>query len=71
MEKENAGLEEIVKAASGDRAQKMYREGDIHPGMISCGQGVGLVRKIMPLKNIVEQIIYEADELRHKLARSS
>jgi NADH:quinone reductase (non-electrogenic) len=71
LEKKGAVLEDIIQSASGDRARKMYQEGDIQAGVISCGQGVGLVKKIMPMKDIIQKIIHDADELRHKLARSS
>jgi NADH:quinone reductase (non-electrogenic) len=68
LEKQNAGLQEIVQAASGDKAKKMFQEGDIQGGTISIGQGVGLVKKIMPLRDIIEKIIHEADQLRKQLA---
>ena len=68
LEKHQAGLEAIVQAAGGDKAKKMYEEGEIQAGIISCGQGIGLVKKIMPMKDIIEKIVHEADELRKKLA---
>jgi nitronate monooxygenase len=68
LDRRQAGLAEIVKAAGGDRAKQMYQEGDIQAGVMPCGQGVGLVKKIMPMKDIIERIISGADELRQKLA---
>jgi len=68
LEKKQAALQEIIKAATGDRAKKMFQEGDLNAGTISCGQGVGLVNKIMPMKDIIESIIREADDLRKKVA---
>jgi nitronate monooxygenase len=68
LEKRQASLQEIINAATGNRAKKMFQEGDLNAGTISCGQGVGLVKKIMPMKDIVENIIHEADDLRKKLA---
>jgi nitronate monooxygenase len=68
LEKEQAGLEAIVQAAGGDKARKMYQEGDLNAGVISCGQGVGLVKKVMPMKDIIEGIVHQADELRKKIA---
>ncbi len=68
LEKQQAGLEAIVKAASGDKAKRMFQEGDLQAGVISCGQGIGLVKKIRPMKDIIEGMIYEADEWRKKLA---
>lgn len=68
LEKQQAGLQAIVQAAGGDKAKRMYQEGDIQAGVISCGQGVGLVKKVRPMKDIIEGIIYQAEELRKKLA---
>jgi len=68
LEKKQASLQEIINAATGDRVEKMFQEGDLNAGTISCGQGVGLAKKIMPLKDIIENIIHEADDLRRKLA---
>ena len=68
LEKEQAGLEAIVQAAGGDKARKMYQEGDLNAGVISCGQGVGLVKKVMPMKDIIEGIVHQAGELRKKIA---
>jgi nitronate monooxygenase len=67
LEKRQAPLQEIVNAATGDRARKMFLEGDLNAGTISCGQGIGLVKKIMPMKDIIESIIHEADGLRKRL----
>jgi NAD(P)H-dependent flavin oxidoreductase YrpB (nitropropane dioxygenase family) len=68
LEKQQAGLEAVVEAAGGDRAKKMYEGGDIQGGIISCGQGIGLVKKVMPMKEIIEKIVNQADALRKKLA---
>lgn len=68
LEKQNAGLQAIVDAGGGDRARRMFHEGDVQAGTISCGQGVGLVKKIRPMKDIIEGIVQEAQELRKKLA---
>jgi nitronate monooxygenase len=68
LEAQKAGLAEIVKAGGGDKARRMYQEGDIQAGVMSCGQGVGLVKKIRPMKDIVEGIVCQAAEIRQKLA---
>ena len=46
----------------------MFEEGDVQAGVISCGQGIGLVKKVMPMKDIIEGIVHQADELRKKLS---
>ena len=68
LEAQNAGLEAIVQAAGGDKAKRMYEEGDVQAGVISCGQGVGLVKKVRPMKDIIAGIIQGADDLRKKIA---
>ena len=68
LERLGAGLAEIVKVAGGDKSKRMYQEGDLHAGVISCGQGIGLVKKILPMKDLIGGIIDQADALRKKLA---
>jgi NAD(P)H-dependent flavin oxidoreductase YrpB (nitropropane dioxygenase family) len=68
LEKKQATLQEIINLVTGDKTKKMFQEGDLNAATISCGQGVGLVKKIMPMKDIIESIIHEADDLRKKLA---
>jgi NADH:quinone reductase (non-electrogenic) len=68
LEAQKAGLMEIIKVAGGDKAKRMYQEGDLRAGIMSCGQGVGLVKRIMPMKDIIEGIVSQAADLRQKLA---
>jgi nitronate monooxygenase len=68
LENRQAGLAEIIKVAGGDKAKRMYQEGDLQAGVMSCGQGVGLVKKIMPMKDIIEGIVSQAADLRQRLA---
>jgi nitronate monooxygenase len=68
LEKQQAGLMEIVRMGGGDKAKRMYQEGDLQAGTISCGQGIGLVKRIMPIKDIIEGIVSQAAALRQKLA---
>jgi nitronate monooxygenase len=68
LESQHAGLEAIVNAAGGDKARKMYLEGDLNAGVISCSQGVGLVKKVRPMKDIIEGIVEQADEIRKKIS---
>jgi len=68
LEKRQAGLQEIVEVAAGEKARRMFQDGDLNAGVVSCGQGVGLVKKVMPMKDIIEGIVHQADELRKKLS---
>jgi len=67
LESQKAPFEKIVQVASGQNAEKMYREGDLNAGMVSCGQGVGLVQDIPTVKDLLDRIMKEAEETIHKL----
>jgi len=62
MEQEGASLEELFQVISGDQGRKMYFEGDPDAGLLPCGQGIGLVKEIKPVKEIIEEIMEEAQE---------
>jgi nitronate monooxygenase len=67
LESKKAPLEEIIQAASGQNALKMYREGEIDAGMVSCGQGIGLIKDIPTAKELLDRIMEEAETVINKL----
>jgi len=71
LESKKASLQEIIQVASGQNALKMYKEGDIDAGMVSCGQGVGLVKDIPTVKELLDRIMEEAEEVIQRLKRLS
>jgi len=68
LEANQAGLPEILNIAAGEKARKMYNEGDLDAGIISCGQGIGMVHDIPTLKDLFERIMGEAGEIAKGLA---
>ena len=62
LEAQSAPLFALIQAASGDKSQEMYKNGDIDLGVVSCGQGVGLVRDIPTVKELLDRIMIEAEE---------
>jgi NAD(P)H-dependent flavin oxidoreductase YrpB (nitropropane dioxygenase family) len=71
LEAQGAPLFKLVQAASGEKAQEMYREGDIDLGVVSCGQGVGLIKDIPPVKELLDRIMGEAEEIIARLSKIS
>ncbi|MFW9990355.1 MAG: NAD(P)H-dependent flavin oxidoreductase [Candidatus Odinarchaeota archaeon] len=71
LESKKASLEEIVQVASGQNALKMYRDGDLDVGMVSCGQGVGIVKDIPTVKELLDRIIKETEQVIQKLGNIS
>ena len=45
LESDRAELPEILNVVAGEKAKRMYREGDVDLGIISCGQGIGMVSR--------------------------
>lgn len=60
LEEKKSGLNEIVAAAAGDKARKMYQEGDVDLGIIACGQAIGLVHDVPTVSELFTRIMEEA-----------
>ena len=60
LEEKGAQLTEILDIVAGDKAKQMFEKGDIQAGVISCGQGVGLVHDILTVKELFDKIIIQA-----------
>jgi len=71
LESKKAPLKEIIQVASGQNARKMYIEGDLDAGMVSCGQGVGLVKDIPTVKELLDRIMKQAEEVIQRLKKIS
>jgi len=71
LEAQGAALFQLIQAASGDKAEKMYREGDIDLGVVSCGQGVGLIKDIPTVKELLDRIMVEVEEVISRLDKKS
>jgi nitronate monooxygenase len=70
LEANQAGLPEILNVATGEKAKKMYREGDLDVGIISCGQGIGIAHDIPTVKELFDRIMKEAADVARGLVRN-
>lgn len=70
LEKETsaADLSEILSIVAGDNARKMYQEGDLDAGVISIGQGIGLIHEIPTIKDLFDRIMEQAEQTVRRLA---
>jgi len=71
LEAQGAELGEILKVVAGTNAKRMYDEGDLDAGILSCGQGVGLTHDIPSLQELFERIISEAGRISRKLTAAA
>ena len=70
LEASQANLPEIINIAAGEKAKKMYRDGDLDAGVISCGQGIGLAHDIPTVKELFDRIIGEAESVVRGISES-
>ena len=63
MEQRGATLEELLPMISGQRGVNTYATGDVSSASISVGQVVGLIREIPSVKEIIDGIISEAEQI--------
>lgn len=69
LEDKNAPMQEIIQAAAGSRDREMFETGALDVGTVSLGQGVGLLHDIKPCKDIVHDIMAEANQTIRGLAQ--
>lgn len=66
LEASKGDPQEIFQAAGGVKAKEMYEEGKLDAGIISVGQGVGLIDDIPTVKEVLDKIIKEAEGIIQK-----
>ncbi len=67
-EREGATLEELMPLIAGENSRRLYDNGALDAGIMSCGQGVGLVRSIKPAADIMRDIMDEARDAVQRLS---
>lgn len=63
MEKGGASLEELAPMLAGQEGERLVESGELDHGLLACGQVVGLARDIPSVKEIIDSIISEAEEM--------
>ncbi len=67
LETEGASLEQIIEAVRGDHKSTNYEGARPNSSMLPCGQSIGLIDDIKPVKKVIEDIITEAESLLGRL----
>ncbi|MDY6880629.1 MAG: nitronate monooxygenase [Thermodesulfobacteriota bacterium] len=62
MEAKGTNVEEILPTMSGIKGKEAYMSGDLNGGVFPCGQSAGLINRVMTVREMVEEIIKEAEE---------
>jgi nitronate monooxygenase len=67
LEAGKATLPEILKVVAGEESKAMYNQGTLDTGIISCGQGVGIIHDIPTVKELFDGIISQAANIANGL----
>ncbi len=67
MEARGATLDELYPFISGARIKKAYETGDTEAAILYCGQVVGSIDKILSVKEIIDNIVSEAELVGQRL----
>lgn len=59
LEKENAPFEKVYPLIEGPKNEKLVKNGDLNSGFLSCGQGIGQIDSILPVKELFDQFAEE------------
>ncbi len=68
MEARGATLEELLTVISGENYKKVFLDGELDAGIAACGQVVGLIHDLPPVKEVIETIIAEARIIGQRLS---
>lgn len=60
---------EIYNVIKGENAKKMFDGGELDAGILSCGQGVGLVHDIPTIRELFDRMSKEAESILSRLAK--
>ncbi len=63
MEAEGATLQDLLPVIAGSVGREAYFSGDINLGTIACGQVVGRIHEIGTIKEIIDGIMAEAEQI--------
>ncbi len=63
LEKQGADIHQLESLISGRIGLKLLETGDIENGLLSAGQVIGLVHDIPTVKELIDKIIKEAEEV--------
>ncbi len=63
LEKANAGFEDLLEVVAGENTRRVYFQGDLNAGIVSCGQGIGLTCDTPTVKELFDRMINQATRL--------
>jgi len=69
LEQKGASLEELLPVISGLKEKELFETGNLEAGIMHCGQVSGLIKEIPTVKEIIDNIINEAQSICRRLGQ--
>ena len=69
VEGRSGGLEEIVPLISGESSQKAWENGDVDGAPFAVGQSIGLIKEIASCQEILEKMVWDAEQILSDIQR--
>jgi len=69
LEKGGAGLNDLMPLIAGKIGREAYLSGDLDMGVIACGQTVGRIRNVPTIKELIQEIMSEAEGIIRNLPK--
>jgi NAD(P)H-dependent flavin oxidoreductase YrpB (nitropropane dioxygenase family) len=63
LEAAKSDLNVLIEVAQGSNTKRLIDEGELNVGTISCGQGIGMIDRIEPVKEIFDSMADEASRI--------
>ena len=63
IEEKGGKLEDLIPLISGLRIKQAWETGDVDYAPLMVGQSIGLIKKVMTVKEVLESMVKEAEEV--------
>ena len=67
LESRGCTFEELIPLIKGERGRISLMEGDVDYGCMTVGQGIGMIKEILPIQAIMERFVKRAEDVIKKL----
>jgi len=62
IEQNSGSFDEVISIVTGDKARVMFNDGKTDVGVISCGQGIGLIHDIPTVKDLFDTLMKTTEQ---------
>ncbi len=62
VEASGGSFEDVINIVAGEKSRVMYEKGDLEAGIISCGQGIGLIKEKPTVQEFFNSMVSQAEK---------